>query len=217
MIVSCPNCSARFVVDAVALGAAGRQVRCGRCKETWFQGPAEPESIRIQQTVPEFIIRPRTPGAQLPAIKPRIKPRNTRALGWIMLLVLLIAALVVAWYNRAAIVEQIPALGGIAGVFDQQPLSPTSGLDIPRDKITYNRDANGITVAGIVQNKLDRERPVPKLKLTIKDSAGKVLLAKGFDAKESKVPANGKIDFEIKIDNLPADASLLSVEFDSPS
>ena len=99
---------------------------------------------------------------------------------------------------------------------DQQPLAPTAGLDIPRDKITYNRDANLITVAGIVQNKLDRERAVPKLKLTIKDSAGKVLLAKGFDAKESKVPANGKIDFEIKIDNLPTDASLLSVEFDTP-
>jgi hypothetical protein len=71
-------------------------------------------------------------------------------------------------------------------------------------------------VAGIVQNKLDRERPVPKLKLTIKDSTGKVLLAKGFEAKEAKVPANGKVDYEIKIDNLPADASLLSVEFDSP-
>ncbi len=215
MIVSCPNCSARFVVDAAALGATGRQVRCGRCKETWFQGPAEPESIRIQETVPEFIIRPRTPGAQLPAVKPPRPRRGTRLVGWLMLLALLIAALVVAWYNRAALVEQVP---GLARVFDMieppPPVSPAGGLDIPRDKITYTRDGSVITVAGIVQNRTDRERPVPRLKLTIKDGTGKVLMAKSFDAKESKVAANGKVDYEIKIDNLPPEASLLNVEFD---
>jgi predicted Zn finger-like uncharacterized protein len=216
MIVSCPNCSARFVVDAAALGAAGRQVRCGRCKETWFQGPAETESIRIQQTVPEFIIRPRTPGSQLPALKPAPKPRSTRALGWIMLLVLLIGALVVAWYNRAAIVEQIPALAGLVEIFDQKPLAATAGLDIPRDKIVYNRDASRITVSGIVQNRLDRERPVPKLKLTIKDDAGKVLTSKSFDAKQATVPAMGKVDYETVVENLSPDARMLTVEFDSP-
>lgn len=214
MIVSCPNCSARFVVDAAALGATGRQVRCGRCKETWFQGPAEPESIRIQQTVPEFIIRPRTPGAQLPAVKPRRKPRNTRVVGWLMLLVLLIGALVVAWYNRAAIVQQFPALAGLLEPAPTPPPSPTDGLDIPRDKITYNRDGNVITVAGIVQNRTDRERKAPRLKLTIKDSTNKVLLVQSFDTKQATVPANGKVDYEIKIDNLPAEASQLSVEFD---
>jgi predicted Zn finger-like uncharacterized protein len=214
MIVSCPNCSARFVVDAAALGVAGRQVRCGRCKENWFQGPAEPESVRIQQTVPEFIIRPRTPGSQLPVIKPTRKPRSSRAVGWLMLLVLLIAALALAWYNRAAIVEQIPALGGLVDMADPKPLGPTAGLDIPRDKIVYTREANRMTVSGIVQNRLDRERPVPKLKLTIKDEVGKVLLAKSFDAKDSKVPANGKVDYETDIDNLPPEAKLLTVEFD---
>ncbi len=216
MIVSCPNCSARFVVDAAALGATGRQVRCGRCKEAWFQGPAEPESIRIQQTVPEFIIRPRTPGSQLPALKPLPKPRSSRALGWIMLLVLLIAALVVAWYNRTAIVEQIPALAGIFDTIDTKPLSATSGLDIPRDKIVYNRDVNRMTVSGIVQNRLDRERPMPKLKLTIKDDAGKILVAKSFDAKQATIPANGKVDYETVVENLPTEARMLTVEFDTP-
>ena len=29
MILSCPNCGTRFVADPRALGASGRQVRCG--------------------------------------------------------------------------------------------------------------------------------------------------------------------------------------------
>ena len=37
MIVSCPECSARFVLDATALGGAGRLVRCGKCTHTWHQ------------------------------------------------------------------------------------------------------------------------------------------------------------------------------------
>jgi hypothetical protein len=133
-----------------------------------------------------------------------------------MLLVLLIAALAIAWLNRAAIIEQVPALAGIAELVDGRPLSPTAGLEIPRDKITYTRDASRMTVAGIVQNRLDRERPVPKLKLTIKDDAGAVIMSKSFDAKAATVPAAGKVEYETRLDNLPPEAKLLMVEFDTP-
>jgi predicted Zn finger-like uncharacterized protein len=40
MIVSCPNCSTRYVLDATVLRPPGRHVRCARCQTTWFQEPA---------------------------------------------------------------------------------------------------------------------------------------------------------------------------------
>lgn len=40
MIVSCPNCSTRYVLDAAVLRPPGRHVRCARCQTTWFQEPA---------------------------------------------------------------------------------------------------------------------------------------------------------------------------------
>jgi predicted Zn finger-like uncharacterized protein len=43
MIVTCPACATRFVVDPAALGPQGRMVRCARCAETWFQAPPPPE------------------------------------------------------------------------------------------------------------------------------------------------------------------------------
>jgi predicted Zn finger-like uncharacterized protein len=46
MILTCPNCSARFMIDARALGATGRTVRCGACGHSWLQlpDPAEGEA-----------------------------------------------------------------------------------------------------------------------------------------------------------------------------
>jgi predicted Zn finger-like uncharacterized protein len=38
MILTCPSCAKRFLLDAALLGT-GRRVRCGRCAHTWYQEP----------------------------------------------------------------------------------------------------------------------------------------------------------------------------------
>lgn len=37
MILNCPSCSAKFMISSTALGADGREVRCGKCGHMWFQ------------------------------------------------------------------------------------------------------------------------------------------------------------------------------------
>ena len=41
MIVTCPACTTRYLVDPRALGDAGRVVRCANCSKTWHQTPPE--------------------------------------------------------------------------------------------------------------------------------------------------------------------------------
>lgn len=36
MLLSCPSCATQFQVDAAALGAEGRSVRCAQCRHRWF-------------------------------------------------------------------------------------------------------------------------------------------------------------------------------------
>lgn len=213
MIVTCPNCSARFMVDASALGPTGRQVRCGRCKEAWFQGPAEPDAIRLEQTVPEFIIRPRTPGSNLPALKPPPR-RSLRTFGWLLLVMLLIGALAVAWYNRDTLAQRINGLDSlIDGIFGSGALSTGAVLEIPADKITFSRDGAALLVKGVIVNASDAERDVPPLELVLGAARGGTVATHAFTAKAPRVAAKGTVDYETRVENVPAAAETMTVRF----
>jgi len=213
MIVNCPNCSAKFMVDASALGPTGRQVRCGRCKESWFQGPAEPDAIRLEQTVPEFIIRPRTPGSNLPAIKPPPR-RSLRTFGWLLLVLLLVAALAVAWYNRDTLVKRIDGLDAlIGGVFGPEALGTGAVLEIPRDRIEFSRDGTALIVKGVIVNGSASEREVPPLELVLGAANGETVGTHGFAAATARIPANGTVTYETRVENVPQAAETMTVRF----
>ena len=213
MILSCPNCSAKFMVDASALGPTGRQVRCGRCKESWFQGPAEPEAIKLEETIPEFIIRPRTPGSNLPAIKPPPR-RNLRAFGWVLLVLLVVGALAAAWYHRDTLASRIQGLDSlISGVLGPDALGSRAALEIPRDRIAFSRDGTALVVNGVIVNNSDSERDVPELQLVLGAASGETVATHGFSARAGRVPARGSVAYETRIENVPPAAETMTVRF----
>jgi|SRR5579862_74963 predicted Zn finger-like uncharacterized protein len=42
MLIVCPSCATSYMIDPAALPASGRNVRCARCKTTWFAGAPKP-------------------------------------------------------------------------------------------------------------------------------------------------------------------------------
>ncbi len=46
MLIICPNCATSYMIDPASMPAAGRTVRCARCKTTWFAGgPASAANV----------------------------------------------------------------------------------------------------------------------------------------------------------------------------
>jgi predicted Zn finger-like uncharacterized protein len=45
-LISCPNCSARYLVADTVIGPSGRRVRCASCKHVWHQGAAAEDGKR---------------------------------------------------------------------------------------------------------------------------------------------------------------------------
>jgi predicted Zn finger-like uncharacterized protein len=50
MHIICPHCTTSYAIDLATLGAAGRTVRCSRCKEIWLARPED--AIEIAAPVP---------------------------------------------------------------------------------------------------------------------------------------------------------------------
>ena len=50
MHIICPHCTTSYAIDPATLGAAGRNVRCSRCKEVWLARPED--AIEIPVAVP---------------------------------------------------------------------------------------------------------------------------------------------------------------------
>ena len=50
MHIVCPHCTTSYAINLATLGAAGRTVRCARCKEVWLARPEDP--IEVAAAVP---------------------------------------------------------------------------------------------------------------------------------------------------------------------
>jgi predicted Zn finger-like uncharacterized protein len=47
MPIICPHCTTSYAVDPATLGAAGRNVRCSRCKEIWLARPEDATEMAL--------------------------------------------------------------------------------------------------------------------------------------------------------------------------
>ena len=113
MILSCPDCSTRFAIDADKLGPDGRRVKCGKCAHVWFESApvadAEPEAaeppLRVTPLEPEE--QSSIPVRNLPAVQRARKARSART-GWIVSIILLAGILAALWFGREQIARAVP-------------------------------------------------------------------------------------------------------------
>jgi predicted Zn finger-like uncharacterized protein len=74
MLIVCPSCATSYMIDPTTLGAAGRTVRCARCKVTWFaEGPSAPPALNefvdgvIAEAETQSVSEPAAEGSPPPA------------------------------------------------------------------------------------------------------------------------------------------------------
>ncbi|MGE0716918.1 MAG: MJ0042-type zinc finger domain-containing protein, partial [Alphaproteobacteria bacterium] len=138
MILTCPACVTRYLVDPRSLGAAGRTVRCANCGHSWHQTPPADAPRRIDVAPPPG---PETPvvRANLPALPPPQRPR-TNYLPWTLALAIMVALVVVAHLGRDRIVEAWPPAAKLYAMLGVRVEAVGAGLEI-RGIVTERRTA----------------------------------------------------------------------------
>lgn len=225
MIIGCPVCRTRYLVDEQALGGrAGRTVRCATCGHTWHQA-APPElrtgddSARLggSRIEPALEVPPR-PGAPpepslevppRPGAIPEPAPRPGRsrwaAIRWLVLLVLfalaILAGVVVARGAVVAIWPPAARLFALAGL----PIEPPwAGLKI--EKLAPARTPDGLVIEGEIANPGKTARDVPRLRVALRDSAEKEVQFKIVDPPKPRLPPGAVAHFKTPFEH-PAEAA----------
>ena len=186
MIVTCPSCGVRYIVDARALGAKGRMVRCARCAHSWHEDAPPPEELEAAAAAAAELAKPpplepppptRVPPltaeqrVQLPAL-PKPPRRRGAGLAWTLAVLALVAGLVyAAVVDRDRVVGFMPAAAGIYASLGLQ--IGQNGLGLELRNLTTNREMeNGLpalVIGGDVRNVSSGVRTVPKLVVILRD------------------------------------------------
>lgn len=212
MIVTCPACSVRYLVDPRALGAKGRTVRCARCAHTWHQAPPPGEAPAPPEPPPPPPVA-RAPvltsgeSIRLPAVA---RPRRDwgAAAVWASVAVALVALLWAAAAQRGRIADWWPPA---ARIFAMAGLPVAdAGLGLELRKVTPSRDIeNGLpalVIDGEVANVSTLAHAVPKLKVILRDSGDHDLQDFTFAAPAETLLPGQSVPFHTSIAQ-PAEAA----------
>jgi len=120
MILSCPSCGARYLLNPHQLGESGRRVKCARCHHVWYQQrPADTIIAAPPPRQPSVERPPDSPGGErrppashpervgLPSTELRRRRSGPAAL-WLFLVLLIGAGAAVAYAAREDIVRIYP-------------------------------------------------------------------------------------------------------------
>ncbi|WP_222181972.1 DUF3426 domain-containing protein [Geminicoccus harenae] len=213
MIVTCPNCGAKYKIDSAAIGEKGRMVACANCRHRWFVDPERPGAEPAAPEPP-----PPPPTAERPRLgeEPGMVRRGSRssAFGWLVLLVLIavVAGLVLARNQIATAWPQV------AGMYRQLGLEVTvdPGLEI-RGVTSSEIDEDGervLVVSGEIVNTTDYARSVPALQVALLDGDRMELTSEVVRVEPPILEARATTRFETRLEDLPPEARHTVVRFE---
>ena len=231
MIVTCPNCSARYQLDAQALVPHGRALRCVKCGHTWTEriptdaAPAPAAAVEVPDfglDVPDF-------GLDVPTREPRgRKPsaarRRDRAsfsrrkagsglIGWAVLGIFVVGLAAGLFFLRSGVIAYFPAaktaydLVGLATV--PRAPAPGEGLKILKPSFIERDDDDTwvIDIEGEVENITRTSRAVPQaLQVLLLDQNDNVVGEWKFRAPISLLGPFDKFEYRTSVIDPPVEA-----------
>lgn len=229
MILTCPECSTRYMAKPGTIDANGRSVRCARCQTVWFVEGVDADALALEDNKTVLIEAEPDPQAELPFVpdapispsgvgahtrlRDKVdaerlsKRRRTIRLIWAVPLAFLVAAASAAFIKRQAIVDRFPATATLyqAVGFDVK----ANGLDV-RNLRTEMLVVDGETilrVTGEVRNLLSTAQTAPLLQLSLENRSGESVADWFVDV--GTIAAGGVSPIETDYPAPPVDGVLL--------
>lgn len=218
MILECPVCNNRYLVDPRALGEGGRKVRCVKCKHQWHAVPQVDEPL--PQDEPEIPLAPQDPepepipaGSSVPVVRPK-PPARPRALIAALASSLLLFVVLSAIYFRPLVVQALPSL---TKVYELVGLYETQGVVLA--DLAYNKEAIELKdrhhLSGVLVNTSAEPRRLPLLNILLLGKDDVVIRRRKLNEEFTLQPGESKA-FRQNIEASPESVQRIVVELGNP-
>lgn len=202
MILTCPNCTTRFLLSAFVLAPDGRKVKCTNCSETWFQLP-DPEELNAApdekpQDIPESV-KPIPRGSSVPAVRDD-EARGKISAGKIAIAaavsLILLGGIFIAM--KDIIMSAMPTTLPIYKTLGVVSTIPGEGLVFDRleARLSENSETPMIFLSGTVINLSSNDVGVPNMLAELRGKDGKTLKAVLITPPLNHLPAEDVMPFE---------------------
>lgn len=217
MILTCPSCATRYLIDPAALGESGRLVRCARCSHSWTERPPKDMPKQVDVLPPPAQpqkVTPLPPGSNLPALNNA--PRRSGLVGWVALVLVIVGIAAGAYFMRDRIIETWPEATLIYGRLGLGEEAIVIGLELRNVKQTTSivNDQTVVNLSGEIFNISDRNQAVPKIIADIMDKNRNVIRTWVVTPRSDLLLPGEKTEFADDYADPPKEAVQISVRLD---
>ncbi|EGF92532.1 MJ0042 family finger-like domain protein [Asticcacaulis biprosthecium C19] len=184
MILTCPNCSTRYTLQASQLPNGGRTVRCAACKTTWHAEreedpidlplPAQPAPARAEDLQD---VKPRKLPGQYRAMvedKKRSKELTAQAIVWGAMGLAVVAFLAIGFLFRVDIVRAFPRVAGAYAMVNLKVNATNLDIEEHTADAAFKDGRFVVTINAKITNLVNKPTKVPPMKVKLYDATGQL-------------------------------------------
>lgn len=242
MILTCPSCGTRYQTDSARFPRQGRNVRCAKCTQVWFQhGPGaelEPEPEPVIPAEPEPTPDPPAPRpapaaagelrresferAKVPHFTPEWEEKTSRPrrsfafgalIGWLIFLVVAGAVSFAAIAYRQVVADLWPQSATLYSALGLE----VNTLGLAFADVTFERSTENsqdiLAVHGRIVNVSNRAIPLPMVRIALSDAESHELYQWTVDTGVPTLGAGDQNEFVTRLASPPRQATTIEVRF----
>jgi predicted Zn finger-like uncharacterized protein len=199
MILQCPSCDSRFLVNDALIPLVGRDVRCGNCKHTWFVSPnpipmdgvtAEKAATQTSPVFADFdhalanatadeaedMAMSASADAQLPALQAKAFNMKRAILPTAGLSIAALCMALMAYYPSW---KHAPIASGVYGMLGYEDTKGLALSDMNLVRETSDSKTRFL-VSGNVMNRNEENTLLPEVRVSLLDSTGEVMWSRSY-------------------------------------